>query len=233
MAFIPYPPAPEFGWYEDDRSTVDSVADVPESSTASVTPAAPESSTVSGSAAPATSESSAAASASESSAAPSSSAISTAPEPSSAPESGPAHADITPHAAEDDISDWDSTVLSSAFTSKAPQKTYLLHNDVTGQTIVIDKSTLLGRKPSMDVPQGAKAERVEDPTRTTSRNHAAISIDTDGALWIEDYGSLNGTYIIQDGQETQVVKGTPRQLEAPSTVRIGDQFFHFTEQAER
>ena len=212
MAFIPYPPAPEFGWYEDDRSTVDAVAD------------APESSTVSGSAAPATSESSAA---------PSSSAISTAPESSAAPESGPAHADITPHAAEDDISDWDSTVLSSAFTSKAPQKTYLLHNDVTGQTIVIDKSTLLGRKPSMDVPQGAKAERVEDPTRTTSRNHAAISIDTDGALWIEDYGSLNGTYIIQDGQETQVVKGAPRQLEAPSTVRIGDQFFHFTEQAER
>ncbi len=64
------------------------------------------------------------------------------------------------------------------------------------RAIVIDKSTLLGRKPSMDVPQGAKAVRIVDPTRTTSRNHAAISIDTDGALWIEDYGSLNGTYII-------------------------------------
>ena len=221
MAFIPYPPAPEFGWYEDDRSTVDSVADTPESSD------------VSASVAPTVSEASAASESSAASTAPTSSAISAAPASSTAPESGPAQADVTPHAAEDDISDWDSTVLSSAFTSKAPQKTYLLHNDVTGQTIVIDKSTLLGRKPSMDVPQGAKAERVEDPTRTTSRNHAAISIDTDGVLWIEDYGSLNGTYIIQDGQETQVVKGTPRQLEAPSTVRIGDQFFHFTEQAEQ
>ena len=72
----------------------------------------------------------------------------------------------TPHAAENDIEAWDSTVLSSSFTSKAPKKTYLLHNDVTGQTIVIDKSTLLGRKPSMDVPQGAKAVRIVDPTRT-------------------------------------------------------------------
>jgi pSer/pThr/pTyr-binding forkhead associated (FHA) protein len=94
---------------------------------------------------------------------------------------------------------------------------------------VIDKSTLLGRKPSMDVPQGAKAVRIVDPTRTTSRNHAAISIDTDGALWIEDYGSLNGTYIITNGQETQVTKGTPLKLSAPATVRIGDQFFQFTE----
>ena len=62
-----------------------------------------------------------------------------------------------------------------------------------------------------------------------SRNHAAISIDTDGALWIEDYGSLNGTYIITNGQETQVTKGTPLKLSAPATVRIGDQFFQFTE----
>ena len=141
-----------------------------------------------------------------------------------------APADTTPHAAENDIEDWDSTVLSSSFTSKAPKKTYLLHNDVTGQTIVIDKSTLLGRKPSMDVPQGAKAVRIVDPTRTTSRNHAAISIDTDGALWIEDYGSLNGTYIITNGQEAQVTKGTPLKLSAPATVRIGDQFFQFSEQ---
>ena len=81
----------------------------------------------------------------------------------------------------------------------------------------------------MDVPEGAKAEKVEDPTRTTSRNHAAISIDQNGTLWIEDYGSLNGTYIITNGQETQVTKGTPLKLSAPATVRIGDQFFQFTE----
>ena len=63
----------------------------------------------------------------------------------------------------------------------------------------------------------------------SNSDDAAISVDTDGALWIEDYGSLNGTYIITNGQETQVTKGTPLKLSAPATVRIGDQFFQFTE----
>jgi hypothetical protein len=175
MAILPYPPAPELGWYDDDQ---------PAAETAAATSAEPTA------------------------------AVST-----------PVN-----DAVNDDIEDWDSTVLSSSFTSKKPQKSYLLHNDVTGQLITIDKSTLLGRKPTMDVPQGAKAEKIEDPTRTTSRNHAAISIDTEGVLWIEDYGSLNGTYIIRDGQETQVVKGTPLELDAPATVRIGDQFFQLTQQ---
>ena len=189
MAKLPYPPAPELGWYSDDpvEGTPDSAVGTAEPQNDYGQPSTAEAATNTAfTAEPA--------------------ATAAAAEP----------------AAENDIEDWDSTVLSSSFTSKAPKKTYLLHNDVTGQTIVIDKSTLLGRKPSMDVPQGAKAVRIVDPTRTTSRNHA-------GALWIEDYGSLNGTYIITNGQETQVTKGTPLKLSAPATVRIGDQFFQFTE----
>ena len=126
------------------------------------------------------------------------------------------------------IEDWDSTVLSSAFTMKQPDHVYLLHNDMTGQDVTVDISTLLGRKPSADVPEGAKSVRLEDPTRTISRNHAAISFDRDGSLWIEDYGSLNGTYLIQDDEEIKV-EGRPMQLEAPATLRIGDQFFSFEE----
>ena len=133
-------------------------------------------------------------------------------------------------AAQDDDEDWDSTVLSSSFTIKQAHKTYMLHNEATGQTILIDRSVLLGRRPSEAIPEGAKAVKIEDPTRTTSRNHAAISIDQDGQLWIEDYGSHNGTFIIRDGEEHQVVKGTPAQLEAPATLRIGDQFFTLEEQ---
>ena len=180
MAKLPYPPAPELGWYSDDpvEGTPDSAVGTAEPQNDYGQPSTAEAATNTAF----TAEPAATAAAAEPAA--------TAP------------ADTTPHAAENDIEDWDSTVLSSSFTSKAPKKTYLLHNDVTGQTIVIDKSTLLGRKPSMDVPQGAKAVRIVDPTRTTSRNHAAISIDTDGALWIEDYGSLNGTYIITNGQDT-------------------------------
>ena len=209
MAKLPYPPAPELGWYSDDpvEGTPDSAVGAAEPQNDYGQPSSAETAANTAFAAE-----------------PAATAATAAAEPAAT-----ASADTTPHAAENDIEDWDGTVLSSSFTSKAPKKTYLMHNDVTGQTIVIDKSTLLGRKPSMDVPQGAKAERIEDPTRTTSRNHAAISIDTDGALWIEDYGSLNGTYIIANGQETQVTKGTTLKLSAPSTVRIGDQFFQFTE----
>ena len=159
MAKLPYPPAPELGWYSDDpvEGTPDSAVGTAEPQNDYGQPSTAEAATNTAF----TAEPAATAAAAEPAA--------TAP------------ADTTPHAAENDIEDWDSTVLSSSFTSKAPKKTYLLHNDVTGQTIVIDKSTLLGRKPSMDVPQGAKAVRIVDPTRTTSRNHAAISIDTDGA----------------------------------------------------
>lgn len=109
MATIPYPPAPELGWYADD----------PVDKPAAVSSAAAEPSPISSSTA--------------------------------------SHA--AKGSSDGDIEDWDSTVLSSSFTAKAPRKIYILHNDATGQTIVIDKSTLLGRKPSMDVPEGAKAEK--------------------------------------------------------------------------
>ena len=102
-------------------------------------------------------------------------------------------------------------------------------NEQTGQQVIVDMGVLLGRKPSAEVPAGAKSVKLEDPTRTISRNHAAISFDQDGTLWIEDYGSLNGTYIIQDDVETKV-EHKPMQLEAPCTVRIGDQFFQFRKQ---
>ena len=129
MAKLPYPPAPELGWYSDDpvEGTPDSAVGTAEPQNDYGQPSTAEAATNTAF----TAEPAATAAAAEPAA--------TAP------------ADTTPHAAENDIEDWDSTVLSSSFTSKAPKKTYLLHNDVTGQTIVIDKSTLLGRKPSMNV----------------------------------------------------------------------------------
>lgn len=128
--------------------------------------------------------------------------------------------------------EWDGTVLSTAFMKKEPRHVYRLVNEVTGQNILVDMGVLMGRKPSQDIPQGAKSVRLVDPTRTVSRNHAAISFDQDGSLWIEDYGSLNGTYIIDDEGERQVVKGTPMRLTAPCKVRIGDQVFDFEDAAE-
>lgn len=131
----------------------------------------------------------------------------------------------------DVIESWDGTVLARSFTIHQPRITYLLHNDATRQSIIIDRSALLGRKPSQTIPEGAKAVPLEDPTHTISRNHAAISVDTDGQLWIEDYGSLNGTFIIHDSKERQVA-GAPAQLNAPTTLRLGDQFLTLTAQHE-
>lgn len=128
--------------------------------------------------------------------------------------------------------EWDGTVLSTAFMKKEPRHVYRLVNEVTGQSIVVDMGVLMGRKPSQDIPQGAKSVRLVDPTRTVSRNHAAISFDQDGSLWIEDYGSLNGTYVVDGEDERQVVKGTPMRLTAPCKVRIGDQIFDFEDGAE-
>ena len=125
--------------------------------------------------------------------------------------------------------EWDGTVLSTAFMKKEPRSVYRLVNEVTGQNILVDMGVLMGRKPSQDIPQGAKSVRLVDPTRTVSRNHAAISFDQDGSLWIEDYGSLNGTYVIDDEGEHQVMKGTPMRLPVPCKVRIGDQIFDFEE----
>ena len=84
---------------------------------------------------------------------------------------------------EDDI-DWDGTVLSEAFTMKQPKHTYVLDNEQTGQQVIVDMGVLLGRKPSAEVPAGAKSVKLEDPTRTISRNPASISFDQDGTLRI-------------------------------------------------
>lgn len=130
---------------------------------------------------------------------------------------------------EGDIEDWDGTVLSASFMSEKPEKRYRLHNDATGQDIVLGTSVLLGRNVSATVPEGAMSIKLADSTRTVSRNHAALSYDKDGVLWIEDYGSLNGTYII-DGDREIRIKDRPIQVVAPTTLRIGDQFFALTEE---
>ncbi|MEE1295379.1 MAG: FHA domain-containing protein [Bifidobacterium sp.] len=128
---------------------------------------------------------------------------------------------------------WDGTVLSATFMPQGTQHpTYHMVNDVTGQEFIVDMGVLIGRKPSQDIPEGAKAVRLIDPTRTVSRNHAAIGFDRDGQLWVEDYGSLNGTYIVDATGEHQVFKGARKRLTPPCHLRIGDQMFTFEEKPE-
>ena len=184
MSFLPYPPPPEPGWYDDDATVMPPFADSAMPGTVQSQPMEQVSMLLE----PINDES------------------------------------VNDEPANDDDIDWDGTVLSSAFTMKQPKLEYTLYNEQTGQEVIIDMGVLLGRKSSVEVPEGAKSVKLEDPTRTISRNHAAISFDQDGTLWIEDYGSLNGTYIIQGNEETKV-EHKPIKFEAPCTIRIGDQFF--------
>ncbi|MBW3088047.1 FHA domain-containing protein [Bifidobacterium sp. 82T24] len=216
---IPYPPPPEFGWYDDDNTVMPGVS--ASADAAGVAQAAGNQQTV------ADHNDVPDAIADDAAAQGTAAQKATALSANAASDSAPAAAGRDEgHSGQSDgdDEDWDSTVLSSSFTRK-PDHRYELHNEATGQTVILEKSTLLGRKPSRNLPEGATSIRLADPTRTISRNHAAVSFDKEGNLWLEDYGSLNGTFLIVNGEESQVVKGTPVQVSVPCTVRIGDQFF--------
>lgn len=199
---IPYPPPPEPGWYDDDT--------MQGHSSGVNTGGADESGASVASAEPANGKVANAANAVN--------AVNAVNTDTSASTSAGVYGDA----------DWDGTVLSSSFIDRRPIHRYVLRNDSTGQTVILDHSALLGRKPTKAVPEGVLPQKLDDPTRTISRNHAAVSFDREGRLWIEDYRSLNGTYLIVNGEEIPV-KERPVRVTVPCTVRIGDQFFNLEE----
>lgn len=202
MAILPYPPAPEPGWYADDVKTNNASHPLPQPIRKQQPNGTPLADGVqpNGIMRPNTAEQPA------SSAQPIIMA-----QPTSTAQ--PNHT---------------SPPSSAAQPSQAPHR-FVLHNDTTGQNITVSRNTLLGRKPALNSLQGFTTARIDDPTRTTSRTHATLSIDDQGRLWIEDCDSLNGTYIIQGDHETQVPAGTPMRLDAPATIRLGDLFFELTQ----
>lgn len=115
MSFLPYPPPPEPGWYDDDATVMPSFVDSAMPGTVQSQPMEQ---------------------------------VSMLLEP------------INDEPANDDEIDWDGTVLSSAFTMKQPELEYTLYNEQTGQEVIIDMGVLLGRKPSVEVPEGAKSVKL-------------------------------------------------------------------------
>lgn len=190
MAILPYPPAPEPGWYADDVKTNDAAHPLPQPMRKQQSDGTP----------PADGK-----------------------RPANTAQPGAAAQPVAiaqpNHAAQQ---------ARTVQLSEAPHQ-FVLHNDTTGQNITISRNTLLGRKPALNSLQGFATARIDDPTRTTSRTHATLSIDDKGHLWIEDCDSLNGTYIIRGNHETQVPAGTPMRLDVPATVRLGDLFFELTQ----
>lgn len=121
----------------------------------------------------------------------------------------------------------DSLPSGASDGSSAPAaRTYRMINGTTHQEILVDASMLLGRRPSNPVPDGAKVVQLDDPTRTISRNHATITMDAEGRLWLDDCDSLNGTYLVVDGHDVKVTPGSPVSIKAPAVIRFGDQLFN-------
>jgi len=96
----------------------------------------------------------------------------------------------------------------------------------TGEVARIRAATLLGRQPTA---QGGKNTdellTVDDGTRTISKTHARVEW-RDGALWITDHQSANGTIVDRPGQNpVNLTAGQPYQLIAGDVLRLGDMTF--------
>jgi pSer/pThr/pTyr-binding forkhead associated (FHA) protein len=82
-----------------------------------------------------------------------------------------------------------------------------------GTTFDVREGALFGRSDGADI-------RVEDPFASSS--HARID-NRGGALYLEDMGSTNGTYL--NGHKVQ----SAQRLDTGDTIRIGDSEYRFEE----
>jgi hypothetical protein len=89
--------------------------------------------------------------------------------------------------------------------------------------------TLLGRRPTQ--PPGEDSPRlitISDPERSVSKTHLELGIEN-GTLWIADRWSSNGTVVITpSGIGRLCDPGRRYEVEAGSTVEIGDVTFTVT-----
>ena len=92
----------------------------------------------------------------------------------------------------------------------------------TGVTYPFGGTIVLGRNPLAPASHPtASPVPVDDPQRTVSKTHVALTATREGVL-VEDLHSTGGTVIVRaDGEETPVLPGAPVQARAGDTVRYG------------
>ncbi len=96
----------------------------------------------------------------------------------------------------------------------------------TGQTHTVRGLSLLGRSP-MPWPQHPEivALVVDDPNRSVSKNHLLLTV-TDGALWVTDAHSGNGSVLHPPGEEPVALQpGRAYRVPVGSRIDIGDEWF--------
>lgn len=92
----------------------------------------------------------------------------------------------------------------------------------TGVTYPFGGTIVLGRNPLAPASHPtASPVPVDDPQRTVSKTHVALTATREGVL-VEDLHSTGGTVVVRaDGEEMPVLPGAPVQACAGDTVRYG------------
>lgn len=105
--------------------------------------------------------------------------------------------------------------------SPAPVTTVVLEVE-SGERYVVDTKALVGRNPQAPDASGWILIKVEDPTRSVSKTHAELGVDTAG-LWLTDRGSTNGTVVSAPGLPPRVAEpGARVRVPVGSTIHVGD-----------
>lgn len=116
--------------------------------------------------------------------------------------------------------DMTRTHLSRPMTP-APVTTVVLEVE-SGERFVVDTKALVGRNPQAPDGSGWILIKVEDPTRSVSKTHAELGVDTAG-LWLTDRGSTNGTVVSAPGLPPRVAEpGARVRVPVGSTIHVGD-----------
>ncbi|MGN8025472.1 DUF805 domain-containing protein [Microbacterium sp. 22242] len=147
--------------------------------------------------------------------------LSVPPVPSVAPAAVVVPANVAatlPSAADDDL---DSTRL----TARPTGSWRVLLAD--GRQIALGSSARLGRDPAADpADPSALLIPVDDPAKSISKTHVALSVASDGIL-ITDVHSTNGSVVrTADGAQTVLTPDAPYRVSADAELRIGDYVMH-------
>lgn len=134
-----------------------------------------------------------------------------------APAAPPAQAALPPH--REEVSD--ATRMQAPVLEPAAVVTVTVELE-SGERRVIDGPALVGRNPQAADGSSYILVRVEDPTRSVSKNHAELGVDSAG-LWLTDRGSTNGTVVSAPGRSPQVAEpGARVRVPVGATIHVGD-----------
>lgn len=127
------------------------------------------------------------------------------------PQHRPSALDVAPN---DDIDDLDLT------RAAAPSTPGLR---IDGRRYPLRGSALIGRDPApRPGEQVADLLAPPDKGRSMSKTHALIEVDTHGLIWVTDRGSTNGTRLIVDGTEKNLMPAQRTPLPRGASIVFGD-----------